>query len=288
MTQPKQLDRTMLEAQIQRYRAALEAGDVAGLSAGLHPEIHFVWPGLQQQGRAQVERTLQQHLLNRKAVRLYLRQLLIDDIQLMAAIEWIYRYAAGDENEVREILGGLVLQFDAQGLLTYSRVYLDPVRSRSLARLDDPWPEAGWSPSQNPGPPPGRAMIEQLIYTNAQAWASHDVGQLSPIMHDEICVCPPWDYLIGRQRAERGAQIYFENYRDTQVTPHRFIIDSTQPYFGVCEQTFACTNPETGQRGADHDFAFFEVAQGKLRYWRTYFDTAKSVQIIEKTAGFLG
>jgi hypothetical protein len=287
MTQPERLDRATLEAQLQRYKVALEARDVATLSAGLHPEIRFVWPGLQLQGRAQVQTTLQRYLANRKAVRLYLRQLLIDDSYAMAAVEWVYRYADSEESAAQEVLGGVVLQFDEQGLITYGRVYLDPVRSRKISGLNEPWPEAGWSPSQNPGPPPGRAFIEQLIKANARAWASHEVGQLRPIMHDEICLCPPWDYRLGRQSAERGAQVYFDHYRDTHVTPHRFIIDSTQPYFGVCEQTFACTNPETGQRGADHDFAFFEIAQGKLRYWRTYFDTGKSVQVIEKTAGFL-
>jgi hypothetical protein len=129
--------------------------------------------------------------------------------------------------------------------------------------------------------------MEALVRANARAWSSHSLDRLGQVIHDEICVCPPWDYQLGRQNVERGARIYFTHYQDTQVTPTRIVNDPDQPYFGVCEQTFACTNPETGRRGADADFAFFEIAQGKLRYWRTYFDTSQSVQVIEKTAGFL-
>ncbi len=36
----------------------------------------------------------------------------------------------------------------------------------------------------------------------------------------------------------------------------------------------------------DYDFVFFEIAGGKLRYWRTYFDTSRSAQVVEKTVGF--
>jgi hypothetical protein len=113
------------------------------------------------------------------------------------------------------------------------------------------------------------------------------VTQLQAAIHDEIVLQPPWDYVVGQAALVAGANVYFANYTDTRVTLHRLILDPTQPHFGVCEQTFACANPDTGRRGEDHDFAFFEIAQGKLRYWRTYFDTTRSVQVVEKTFGFL-
>jgi hypothetical protein len=280
-------DRINVESRVQRLVSALEARDISTVLAGLSPEGTFIWPNFEWRGRGEWRAALEQYLATWRAVKLSLRHLLIDASHQTAALEWVCRYADGNKEGCQEVLGGTVLQFDEKGLLGYCRTYLDPVRSRSLSSFDAPWPDPGWTPHPNPGPPPGRAFAEQLIQANARAWSSHDVAQLSGVIHDEICICPPWDYRVGRANVERGAQIYFDQYQDTQVTPKRIVFDPTQPYFGVCEQAFACTNPDTGQRGEDADFAFFEIAQGKLRYWRTYFDTARSVQVIEKTAGFL-
>jgi hypothetical protein len=280
-------DRINIESRVQRLVSALEARDISTILAGLSPGGIIVWPNFQGQGRGEWRAVLEQYLATWRAVRFNLRHLLIDASEQVAALEWVCRYEDGNREGCQEVLGGTVLQFDAAGLLGYCRTYLDPVRGRSLSSFDAAWPDPGWTPHPNPGPPPNRAFAEQLIQANARAWSSHDVAQLSQVIHDDICICPPWDYQVGRANVERGAQIYFDHYQDTQVTPKRIVFDPTQPYFGVCEQTFACTNPETGQRGQDADFAFFEIAQGRLRYWRTYFDTAKSVQVIEKTAGFL-
>jgi hypothetical protein len=91
-------------------------------------------------------------------------------------------------------------------------------------------------------------------------------------------LCPPWSYRQGKEEVEAVAHYHFANFLDTRVTTQRIIFDESQPYFGVCQQTFACTNPKTGQRGQDADFAFYEICQGKLRYWRNYFDTSRSIQ----------
>jgi hypothetical protein len=287
MSLPESFDRATLKSWIERQLAALEAGDILMLMTGWHPQFSFVWPALQWAGRDQMQAALAGYLDRQQPVRLHIRQLLLDADHRTAAVEWAGRYANQNDPGYQEILGGTVLEFAEDGLLRYCRTYLDPIRRRTLAHPEAAWPDRGWSPSQNPGPPPTRSFIEQFLHTYAQAWSTHDFSAISRLIHDDICVSPPWDYLVGRENVERGAQVYFAHYRDTQVTPHRFIIDPEQPYFGVCEQTFACTNPETGRRGQDSDFAFFEIAQGKLRYWRTYFDTTNSAQVIEKTDGYL-
>jgi hypothetical protein len=234
-----------------------------------------------------VKTALESYLAECSALRLHLRRLLIDPTQQVAAVEWVGRYSQPGQDGRLEILGGTVLDFSDDGLIARWRTYLDPVRRRTLTNLDAPLPDEGWSPRPDPSPPLSRTAMEQVIYAYGQGWSNHNVTQLSAVIHEEMVVQPPWDYVVGRAAIEAGAQVYFANYVDTCVTPHRLILDSTQPHFGVCEQTFACTNPDTGQRGEDHDFAFFEIAQGKLRYWRTYFDTTHSAQIVEKTIGYL-
>ena len=280
-------NRTVVETWLDRHIVAWEARDVQAITAGLHPEAVWLGPTSHWVGSQQIRIELAQRLAPWQRVQLKVRRLLIDVEQSAAAAEWACRYAGQDERGCQELLGGTVLDFEANGRVKQWRTYLDPVRRRTLADWTTPLPDEGWSPYPDPGPSPARTFIEQLLQRSATAWSSHDLAGLSSVFHDEICIQPPWDYLAGRAAAEAGAQVYFTNYRNTQVTPRRILIDPSQPYFGVCEQTFACTNPDTGRRGEDHDFAFFEIAQGKLRYWRTYFDTTNSAQAIEKTMGFL-
>ena len=287
ITNADSLDRSIIENWVHQHLAAWEVGNVITISATLHPEVAFVLPILRGAGRASAQVALEHHLDGGPSLRLHVRRLLIDPVQRVAAIEWVCRYARPGENGCQELLGGTTLDFDSAGLIWRWRTYLDPVRRRTLSDLEAPLPDEGWSPCPDPGPPPTPSTAQQIIHSYAQAWSNHDLAQLHAAVHDEICIQPPWDYVMGRAALETGAGIYFANYTDTRVTPHRLILDPTQPHFGVCEQTFACTNPDTGQRGEDHDFAFFEIAQGKLRYWRTYFDTTRSAQTVEKTVGFV-
>lgn len=272
---------------VHRHLAAWEARDALAIGETLHPDIQFVLPTINWQERGWVQTGLESYLAGYSVLRLHLRRLLIDPTQQVTAVEWVGRYTRPDQDGCQEILGGTVLDFTDDGLIARWRTYLDPVRQRTVADLEASLPDEGWSPCPDSGPPLSRTSTEQVIHAYAQAWSNHNVAQLSAVIHEEMVVQPPWDYVVGRAAIEAGAQVYFANYLDTCVTPHRLILDPTQPHVGVCEQTFACTNPDTGQRGEDHDFAFFEIAQGKLRYWRTYFDTTHSAQTVEKTIGYL-
>lgn len=280
------LDRSTIQSWVQQHLTAWEVGDVSAISAAFHPKIQFILPKINWQGYGLPQAALTKYLPQYQRLQLYLRRLLIDPAQQVAAVEWIGRYTPPGETGCQEMLGGTVLDFDQAGLIYRWRTYLDPVRRRTLAQSADPLPDEGWSPCADPGPPLSPAAVEEVLRAYAQSWSNHDIAQLNAVIHDEMIVQPPWDYVAGRTAIEAGARVYFANYTDTRVTPHRLILDPTQPHFGVCEQTFACTNPETGQRGEDHDFAFFEIAAGKLRYWRTYFDTSRSAQVVEKTVGF--
>ena len=286
LRQAANLERTTLETWVKQHLAAWEAGDAAAISATLHLEIQFTLPTINWQGRDSVQAALETYLTRYPSLRFHLLRLLIDPDQQVTAVEWIGRFAQAGGNDCEEILGGTVLDFDRDGLIVRWRTYLDPVRRRTLDTPDAPLPADSWSPCRDPGPPLPQAAIRQFIHAYAQAWSAHDLAQIKQVVHHEIIVQPPWDYIVGPDAFEAGARTYFANYTDTRVTPHRLILDATQPHFGVCEQTFACTNPDTGQHGEDHDFAYFELAQGKMRYWRTYFDTSRSAQVIEKTLGF--
>jgi hypothetical protein len=189
---------------------------------------------------------------------------LIDLDQAVVAIEWILRTRAESDNTCYELLGATALDFDSDGPLRSAQVYLDLPHSRAIADLHVPLPPEPWAPSLKPGPIPARADVEG--------------ARLRALLHPEIRLYPPWDFRAGPADVERAIVYHIEEYADTVVTPERILYDDSQPHLGVCQQTFACTDRKTGRRGEDRDFALFEIAEGRLRYWRNYFDAANSVQ----------
>jgi len=256
---------------------SITARDVETLTDGLAEAVKITWSRGEWQGRDEINANLQKYLAGQRVVRVFVRRLLIDVAQAVAAVEWVARYldAAG---QCHQLLGGVALDFDDQGRLVLADIHLDMDRSGLVDDIEADWPAESWQPGLTSGRPPSRAMNEQLLQAHASAWSSHQVENFAQVYHEEVHLVPPWAHVTGRAAIEAMIRYHFATFEATQVTIHRVIYDPAQPHFGVCQQTFACTNPETGQRGQDSDFAFFEVCQGKLRYWRNYFDSQASVQ----------
>lgn len=253
------------------------AGDATPLVAGCNPDVEILWQAWRVSGRDALSQALA-GLLATGPRRLLIRRALIDAERAVAAVEWLARLPADSGTGVRELLGGVAMDFDDAGLVSRAVFALDMLRSRQLDAVDAPWPDELWQPSVDPGPPPQRADMEAAMRANTRAWHSRRADSFDALVHPEVHLCPPWDYRIGRPGFRQVAQYHFDHYQETQVTVRRVIFDATQPHFGVCQQTFACTDQATGRRGEDEDFAFFELCHDKLRYWRNYFDAEASVQ----------
>lgn len=277
MTKTK-LDRDVIKSWVEQHIASLEAGDAASFMAGIHPDINVIWPRAAWTGWDQVQASLAQQLNDMKTIRFYLRRLLIDVEQSVAGVEWVCRYIDQSTNSCYEFLGGTALDFTSAGELYRCQIHLDFDRSGIISGLEAPWPQEQWARGVDPGIPPGRSQSEQFLHAYTAAWSSSNADAVGQLLHDEVYLCPPWAYRKGKEEVVAIVRYHFTNFLDTQVTPQRIIFDESQPYFGICQQTFACTNPKTGLRGQDTDFAFFEICQGKLRYWRNYFDTDRSIQ----------
>ncbi|RMF04679.1 MAG: nuclear transport factor 2 family protein [Chloroflexi bacterium] len=281
------INRAAAEAAIRAQFNALERQNPDQFCAHIHPAVTATFGAVTWQGIDEVCAAMQEQMFNYTALQLRIVRLLVDVEQQAAGVYWIQRSVTVAHGDCVETQGGTIIEFDNQLRMRHFHFYLDTIRRRIITGINEPWPEVGWSPARDSGQPPSRAAARQIIHAHARAWSSHELAQLRAVFHDEICVCPPWDFQQGWPDVARAAEIYFANYTDTHVTPRRVLFDSAQPNFGFCEQTFACTNPDTGRRGADEDLAFFEIAQGKLRYWRTWFDTSSSVQSRQKTAGHI-
>lgn len=267
--------RSEINQLVHTLAIAIEEKDMATLLTQLHPQARVTWSQGEAVG-ADITALLAKTLQQWQQIRVHIKRVLIDVEQCAVAIEWVIRGTAA--NGCHEFLGGTALDFNAAGLIANISIYRDTVRSGSIGTITDTWPTEPWIRAAEPGPPPSRAECEQLLWAHAAGWSAHDIACLQTLLHPEVCFSPPWDYRVGLSQVERIARYHFEVYSDTQVTVQRVIYDEMQPYFGVCQQEFACTSSKTGRRGADSDFAFFEIAQGQLRYWRNYFDSEGSVQ----------
>ncbi len=278
MTRPHPSHRAALRSRVQELAALLQAQDLPALVAALAPDVAFSLPRLRLEGQEPVRALLSEQLGEWSQVRFHIHRLLVDGEAPVVAFEWVLRERRVRSGEVTQHLGGTVLDFGPDGRILRVATYLDEERSGPVEHLDAPWPQEPWRPCPDPGPPLSREEMAALVHTLARAWAESDLSLIDSIVHDQVHLSPPWTYLAGREAVLAMSRTYMANHRDTVVTPHRFIIDPDHPHWGVCQQTFACTNVATGRRGEDQDYAFFAVCQGKLHYWRTYFDTARSVQ----------
>ena len=89
---------------------------------------------------------------------------------------------------------------------------------------------------------------------------------------------PPMDLFIspgGRWRGpaeiRTAVQAFFESAGEVKVEITRVLVDGDQ---GAAEWTWTETRLPSGSRHTAEDSIIFEVRDGKIVYWREYFDTA--------------
>ena len=268
--------RTAIEQWIYARLGGLEDCDPALWGDALTHDAEVILPRTGWQGNVQIESALTSWLARQQRVRIHVKRLLVDETQRAAAVEWVLRTAPTDGDAARQLLGVAVLTFDDACRLRQCQVRWDEPRSGVIANLHAPWPSERWAAA--PSSVTTRHDVVDAAQRLAAAWNSRQRQPFLALMHDEVHLCPPWDYRIGPAGFMVVVDHHFAAYRDTCVTVERVIYDESQPNFGVVMQTFACTNADTGQRGADADIAFIEVVGGRLRYWRNYFDAEASVQ----------
>lgn len=268
--------RNAIEEWFYNHVSSLEARDPELLCVGMAEDVKGLFPQNRWQGRADVQNALAAWLAQNGQVRLRAKRLLVDEAHRTAAVEWVLRTAPDTGAPAQQLLGIAVLDFDGACRLQACHVRWDGLRSGAIPHLHAPWPTEQWVAGH--GHPATRRQVESAAHGLAAAWNSRQRQPFLALIHDEVHLCPPWDYRIGPIGFMTIVDHHFAAYRDTCVTVERVIYDESQPTFAVVMQQFACTNAATGQRGVDADIAFMEVIDGRLRYWRNYFDAAASVQ----------
>eukprot|EP01113_Clastostelium_recurvatum_P017024 TRINITY_DN1993_c0_g1_i2.p1 TRINITY_DN1993_c0_g1~~TRINITY_DN1993_c0_g1_i2.p1 ORF type:complete len:359 (-),score=66.83 TRINITY_DN1993_c0_g1_i2:587-1606(-) len=289
--------RHALEDMVEAFMKAFEMRDHHAIANILHDNVHYMYLGEELDGKEKVEGSLRQYFEQFSEIKLYKRRMLVDTRQKLVGTEfyarWLRSCSPGGMYEERQLAWLFEMKPSTPSsspsrpyLISRCLLWMDPVYCNHIRDLATPLPTEVWTPSLHPGTPLSQPEVDVLIQKKVDAFSREDVNLWLCLVDDDVIMHPPWDILRGKMASTEGILTYFQNYHGTQVTSLLTLSDETQPQFFVHHQIFHTTNRKSHKAGDDVDYVFGEVCNGRIRYWRTYFDTKASVQKAELTHGF--
>ena len=109
-------------------------------------------------------------------------------------------------------------------------------------------------------------------------WAHGDADAVLACHAPVSAIISPFVVTAGHAMIREAVSSYTAGYADTQVDIHRIVYDGRNI---ALQQTWTCTNRQTGERAADHDLIVGLVQDGLIWYWREYFDARTSAQKLD-------
>jgi uncharacterized protein (TIGR02246 family) len=112
-----------------------------------------------------------------------------------------------------------------------------------------------------------RAIVEQA----QNAWVARDADALAQLFTPDGELIVPGQRWQGQAKIREEVAKFSRLYTDVQITIHRTIVDGNQ---AVVEWHYEDTETATGKRSQADDAIVIEVNNGRISYWREYFDTS--------------
>ena len=113
-----------------------------------------------------------------------------------------------------------------------------------------------------------------LVERQAAAWENQDVESLVGDFAPNAIFKAGKFTFTGVDAIQKAAEDYFRQFRDTQVSIKRVIIEDRQ---GAVEWDWSDRNKKTGKPSAAEDAIIFEVQDdGKIIYWREYIEKVQT------------
>lgn len=313
--------RQVLDYLIDSIISCLEEKDVEGLREKLYPNIQYKTEGHIIDNVEDTLSCISSNISSFSSLKFFVKRKIIDEEQGIIAVEAVTRTIPSRPSSPSSLLSSSppsstspsstsrptsptsviserqiawILKCDDDGKVKQWQTWKDPVWQGSIKHNETPLPSEVWHASCLSSSSAlsfascssiyTRSYIENLMIKNSILYASNEMKKWEEeCAHKDIIMHPPWDTLIGRDCCLKAASIFHSEYKDTVITPLRLIYDSMQPGIVAYQQIFQTTNRETGKIGRDEDYVFVEVVEGKIRYWRTYFDTGNSTQTTSQT-----
>jgi uncharacterized protein (TIGR02246 family) len=114
-------------------------------------------------------------------------------------------------------------------------------------------------------------QIRALVERQARAWEQADAEAIVADFASDALFISPGGRLQSHDALRAAAESFFAATNGVEVTITRLLVDGNQ---GAVEWTWRETSRADGSSRTAEDSIIFEVRDGKLIYWREYFDTA--------------
>lgn len=115
-------------------------------------------------------------------------------------------------------------------------------------------------------------QIQAIIVRQAQAWEEQNAQAIVNDFAEEAIFIAAGFKFTGKQQIKQAAQDYFRQFNHTSVKIKRTIVDGD---LGAVEWDWRDQNRKTGKESFAEDAIIFELANGKILYWREYIEKKK-------------
>ncbi len=113
--------------------------------------------------------------------------------------------------------------------------------------------------------------IRSTIELARTAWIDRDADALAQLFTEDGILIVPGQRWQGRDRIRSEIAKFARDYTDVSISIHRIIIDRN---LAAVEWHYEDTAKATGKRNRSDDAIVIEVENGRISYWREYFDPA--------------
>lgn len=115
-------------------------------------------------------------------------------------------------------------------------------------------------------------QVRALIERQARAWERADVEAILADFAPDCLFITPGGRWQGHAAVRAAAEAAFAAVTDVRISITRVLLDGAQ---GAVEWTWRETSRADGRRHTVEDGIIFELRDGRIVYWREYFDTAQ-------------
>lgn len=113
--------------------------------------------------------------------------------------------------------------------------------------------------------------IRQLVERQARAWEMGDADSIAADFAPDGALISPGGRWQGPNELHRAVAATFEAVEDVNIEVTRVLLDGEQ---GAVEWTWSEKRKGDGRWYTMEDGIIFELENGKISYWREYFDPA--------------
>lgn len=114
-----------------------------------------------------------------------------------------------------------------------------------------------------------------LIQRQVQGWENGNEEAICSDFAEDAVFIVDRITLEGKGRIKAAATDYFNQFTDTQVTIKRIIIEGDK---GALEWDWRDRHRQSRQVSHAEDAIIWELANGKIVYWREYINQGKTIQ----------